>query len=165
MYGVVVEVNRWDWLAVIIQSMMQALLTLALHCAELIFNVRRDEHTWRKASTKSGVAADTSGIKEALTDRRTIALYVFKSVVQWTFGLAVTFNIFITSNLLLLAILMVSLFLLCCFAEFSVRSSLNGHQPITYGDPALIASLMDEAENDPARDRLYGGDKGEIDRI
>ncbi|KAI9655209.1 MAG: hypothetical protein M1831_004919 [Alyxoria varia] len=65
---------------------MQSYLTFALHCAELLINLRRDEKTWRQASSRRGTTSTTNSVSAAFASWETIGLFAFKTVIHWLFG-------------------------------------------------------------------------------
>jgi len=67
----------------------QAGLTLALHCAELLVNLSRDECIVRMAITPKGTDPSYNSIIAAFSSWQTITLFVFKAAVHWLFGLSI----------------------------------------------------------------------------
>lgn len=84
--------------ALLIVAALQSLVTMSVHCVELLVNRSRDEQLWRKAmrqrhrknaeNSNSGSAdIRISSFKAALTSWQTITLFAFKPVIHWMFGL------------------------------------------------------------------------------
>ncbi|KAJ5115473.1 hypothetical protein NUU61_001232 [Penicillium alfredii] len=70
----------------------QGLMTLALHCADLIAAVYLDEQIWRECYT---AGADynprPNALLQGITSRATGTLFVLKIVLHWLFGNAVSY--------------------------------------------------------------------------
>lgn len=69
--GIFIDGPFWDdrvrlFCVFLFCAVMQAFLVMALHCAELLVNVSRDENFWRAASMKKGTALSLSAIKVAV---------------------------------------------------------------------------------------------------
>jgi hypothetical protein len=58
--------NRRDWLGLIIQCLAFAVISVSLHCGELLTDIARDESTWRKATT-TGADAGRGVLLEGAT--------------------------------------------------------------------------------------------------
>lgn len=148
--------NRQDWLGLIIQCIVLTLITLGLHCVELVVHVHRDESVWRKATT---VGIDPTG--SVLWDGTVMwpvwILSIFKSVIHWVFGYAFSANCFFVANLLPLTLLTFLFLLLALFVEILIRYKPKGSQPATYGNIKAIMALVDDWKHQ----RIYWGDKGE----
>jgi hypothetical protein len=148
--------KRKDWLGLIIQCLVLALITLGLHCAELIAHIHRDEAVWRKATTVG--VNPTGGI---LSQGRVMwplwVIFTFKSVVHWVFGSAFSANCYFTANFIPLTTLTFLFFLLALFIEVLLRYEPKGPQPATYGNLKALIHLVDDWEHR----RIFWGDKGE----
>lgn len=79
--------------AIVLIMMMgfQAMLTMGLHCADLLVNMSRDEDTWRKSSQKAGYTSQNA-LMTALSSWKSWLLFVLKPLVHWFFGLGMTFS-------------------------------------------------------------------------
>jgi hypothetical protein len=77
---------RLESIALLIQICVQSFICFNLHCVELLFNVSRDEATWRKA-TLVGMKTNPSPIKSFTTHWQSPVLMALKSLIQWVFGL------------------------------------------------------------------------------
>lgn len=153
--------SRRDWLGLIIQTAVQSCVTLGLHCLELLANVTRDEAVWRKAAGSKGSDTKASPIFAAMKSKHTVALFAFKSVIQWIFGFAFSANVAAWMNLLPLVVLTVLMLCLAMFAEYLARCRPKGPQPVTYGNIQALADLVD----DWSHGKIYWGDKGEAGGI
>ena len=129
--------NHRDWLGLIIQSVVQAIPSLGLHCVELLTQLTMDESVWREASKKKGAQCRAEGILATYRDWLrwpSMVLFVFKSVVQYLFGSAFTAaDIIVAMSLLPAVALSVSTLLLALFAEYLAKRKPSGPQPATYG--------------------------------
>jgi len=147
------------FLGVTIQSLFQSVLTLPLHCTELLTNTLRDERAWRRAYSSKGARTNTNWFTDMLTDWPTIALFLFKGLAQWIFSCAITVNFVVVIDVIPMLTLVGLLFLLALSAELLARYQPKGPQPAAYGDLRLLMELMDEKHHDV----IYWGDKGDLD--
>jgi hypothetical protein len=142
----------------LIVACCQTPLTIALHCAEIMVNLKRDEAVWRAATSSSGTRLASNGVLAAVKSPLTLYLFFFKAVLHWLFGQAVQvqyLNGLGFSGLTLLAMDIVYLILFFPFI-FVARRHPRGAQPATYGHIQTIANLVDEWG--PV---MWWGDKGE----
>ena len=144
----------------------QAFSTLALHAAELVVNLRRDEAAWRKAyssanfSHSKGCKPPGNAIQGAMYNKGSLLLFCLKPLAQWLYGLGffasgggLSFNplpLFALSGLM--AILAITAFI-------SARSKPRGPLPSTYGHLQTLVDLIDDW-GDNAESTLWWGDKG-----
>lgn len=149
--------NRRDWLGLIIHSLILSIVTLGLHCAEVITELTRDEAIWRKATT-SGAHPMAGSIMQGALSWQCWALFVFKCVAPWIFGYALETSLYVIMSLLPLLTLAALFLLLGLLAEFLVRHKPKGPQPATYGNIDALISLIDEWQNG----KIFWGDKGEV---
>jgi len=147
--------HRKDWLGLIIQCLVLAIITLGLHAVESITNVMRDEAIWRKA-TSEGVSPDRSTTLEGLSNWPCWVLFVFKSLTHWIYGYAFSTDLYVFMSLLPLIALTTCFIILGLFTEFLVRWKPKGAQPATYGDMDRLLGLVDEWNHD----LIFWGDKG-----
>ncbi|KAG2119171.1 uncharacterized protein F5147DRAFT_603420 [Suillus discolor] len=134
----------------------QELLTLGLHCSELIVNVIRDERQWRCAARRQGLRVATNPLKPIFTHPLCLILFIAKPFLHWMFGLS--FNIVrgaIQESLELEGFLIhmftaqiwnlcIALFIFACFFTFVALRRPSGPQPAAYGHPQTLANLVDE---------------------
>ena len=149
--------DRRDWLGLIIQCLVISVISLSIHCAELLTDVTRDEFAWRKAMT-TGADAGRGALMEGATSWVCWITFAFKSITPWMFGMTFNTNLMVFSNLIPLCVLATLLLLLAIFSEYLVRRHPKGPQPCTYGNISKLASLVDEWHP-----RMFWGDKGMID--
>ncbi|KAL1840922.1 hypothetical protein VTJ49DRAFT_7620 [Mycothermus thermophilus] len=74
---------------VFVITIIQSIVTLALHCAELIVNLARDEKVFRELIGPRGTNPRYSSILAAFTSWQTLFLFALKAGVHWMFGLAI----------------------------------------------------------------------------
>jgi hypothetical protein len=149
--------NRRDWLGLIIQCMGLSIVTLGLHCLEVLTEMRRDEAIWRKLST-IGANPNAGAMTEGATNWQCWVLFVFKSITPWMFGYALQCNLVAWMHLIPISFLAFLFLMLGLFAEFLIRHKPKGPQPATYGDIRALMSLVDDWNHD----RLFWGDKGVV---
>ena len=144
----------------------QAFSTLALHAAELVVNLRRDEAAWRKAyssanfGSSKGCKPPSNVILGAISNKGSLLLLCLKPLAQWLYGLGffvsragLSFNplpLFALSGLM--TILAVTSFI-------SARSKPRGPLPSTFGHLQTLVDLIDNWGDGTGR-RLWWGDKG-----
>lgn len=158
---------------------IQILYTLALHCAEQLVNLTRDEASWRRAypftfskhsnnsdqpnmKKKFGTVVGRNSTKAAFTAWNTLFLFILKPVSHWLFGLCVIVSSthYITFHPMPLAALSGVALILSIFATVLAFQKPKGPQPATYGDLKMLAEMIDEWGSG-AGETLYWGDKGE----
>lgn len=142
----------------LIVACCQTPLTIALHCAEIMVNLKRDEAVWRSATSSSGTRLISNGVLAALKSPLTIYLFFFKAVLHWLFGQAVQvqyLNGLGFSGITIIAMDIVYLILFFPFI-FVARRHPRGAQPATYGHVQTIANLVDNWG-----EVMWWGDKGE----
>ena len=160
---------------------IQAYLTFALHCVEVLVNSARDQRVWERAtkslkSSSGGVSLESNVVLSFLTSPPNMLLLVSKTAAHWLFNgsllpllylstttvpmvgpgwqdLATQINLFGVPTLFLLGLIMVLLASIC-YVAFKRPS---GPQPSTYGHIQTLAELIDEWGKG---DRLFWGDKG-----
>ncbi|KAF2704687.1 hypothetical protein K504DRAFT_341174, partial [Pleomassaria siparia CBS 279.74] len=147
------------WAMFLMVFVIQAFVTMGLHCAELIVNVSRDEDVWRcMATSVQGYQTGTNTIVAAMKSWKTCSLLALKPVVHWFFGLGMAYyygwGVFMRPpQILYLA------FALTVLALFSTLICLKrpiGPQPATYGHLKTIVDLVDEWHED-----MFWGHKGD----
>jgi hypothetical protein len=131
---------------VLLVLFIQSIVTLSLHCAELIVNLSRDEKVWRELIGDRGTDPRYSSLLAALTSWQTIFLFILKSGVHWMFGLAVNMQYQLGVNLHPPQIFYFSGFSLIT-AIFGTLLSLwrpKGYLPASYGHLQTIVDIIDE---------------------
>ena len=147
---------------------MQSLITLGLHCAELLVNLSRDEAIYRKMEGRHGARAvygssknasasssdkdqSQNSILEAFIAWETNVLFIFKSATHWMFGLAVgtwypSGICMFLSQICYLAILLT---LGTLFGAFLAYTGRRGNLPSAFGHVQTIVDIVDEWPYDP----------------
>ena len=168
--GIQVLDNIWRFQSLIglgVISAMQILNTLALHSAEEIINLSRDESLWRRAANLSpgskGAPISQSAIISALTDWQSILLLIIKPVSHWFFGSsAATFAdgylAFHATPIFCLA--GVNAVLAATITYLGYRKP-KGFQPSTWGNVLKLAEHVD-CWGVGAGGYIFWGDKGPI---
>jgi hypothetical protein len=137
-------------------AFFQSVVTLALHCAELLVNLSRDEGIFRMAITPKGTDPRYNSILAAFSSGQTITLFVFKAAVHWLFGLSINNDFILGVNMYPPQIFYFTAFALmvAIFATYvSLRRPL-GPLPATFGHLQTMADLIDDWE-----DRMFWGHK------
>ena len=130
----------------IILFLVTGVVTIALHCAELVTILTRDETTWRRCnSMKPYVARQNSAIRAA-TSWPYVFLFLLKVVLHWISGKGVTYvynwGIFLRPPQLLY--LAVGMTLMAGFAALLCFKGPSGRQPATFGHVQTLVDLVDE---------------------
>ena len=132
-------------LAFIMMMGFQAMLTMGLHCADLLVNMSRDEDTWRKCSQKEGYTSQNA-LMTALTSWKSWLLFVLKPLIHWLFGLGMAFyigwGIFMRPPQILYTSFAV--LLLTIFGTYLCLDRPKGPQPATFGHVQTLVNLIDE---------------------
>ena len=157
---------------------LQAYLTFALHCAEVLINSARDQHLWEKAARRTGskqrgAPVNTNVIASFLGNPPNVILLLAKVVAHWLFNqsllpIVVFSNSYdnanwqcILSQICLYGVptscLAAVAIVLTGVAWYEAYRSPRGPQPSTYGHLQSLTELVDEWGSG---ERLYWGDKG-----
>lgn len=142
--------------AIFLIASFQAGLTLALHCAELLVNLSRDEAIFRMAITPKGTDPRYNSIIAAFSSWQTITLFIFKAAVHWLFGLAINNDFELGVNMYPPQIFYFTAFAfgVAIFASYVSLRRPSGPLPATFGHLQTMADLIDEWE-----DRMFWGHK------
>jgi hypothetical protein len=134
----------------------QAGLTLALHCAELLVNLSRDEGIFRMAITPKGTDPRYNSIVAAFSSWQTIMLFGFKAAVHWLFGLSINNDFMLGVNMYPPQIFYFTAFTLmvAIFATYVSLRRPQGPLPATFGHLQTMADLIDNWD-----DRMFWGHK------
>jgi hypothetical protein len=141
---------------------IQSILTVGLHCAELQVILLRDESIWRSLSSATGSKRESTynSIIQPLHSFPNIILLLFKPVTHWFFGSALQVDY--AKGLLMRVPQIVYLMILwCLFLLFVCVISFvkpKGTLPATYGHLQTMADIADEVG-----DVMFFGDKGSTD--
>lgn len=149
--------GRRDWLGLLIHTIALAIITLGLHCAEVLTEMTRDEAIWREATTRGADPAVGSLTQGALSWQCWI-LVIFKCVVPWIFSYALDTALSVVMSLLPILTIAVLFLWLGLLAEFLIRHKPKGPQPATYGNVEALAALIDEWHDS----KIFWGDKGAV---
>lgn len=139
-------------------SAFQGFFTLALHCAELVASMNRDESTWRKCYTQHLYSPRPNALLRAATNWVTVILFIFKILLHWLFGNAISYaynwGLFVRPPPFLY--LSIGSLCLSVVLTFSCCQRPKGEQPATFGHVQTLVNLVDEWHL-----QMYWGDKGE----
>ncbi|RTE81035.1 hypothetical protein BHE90_004491 [Fusarium euwallaceae] len=144
----------WLFCTFLFAVVPQAFFVMALHGAELLVTVARDEATWREAAGRHGpgrgaMVAD-GALKSAAKSWLWLALLLYKPVSSWLLtSQGIKFEIqqstsSVVFNPIPLFALTGLLILLVAFEEWLVRRRIGGPQPATYGHLQTLADLVDD---------------------
>ncbi|KAG2119143.1 uncharacterized protein F5147DRAFT_832924 [Suillus discolor] len=135
-------------------AVAQGLLTLGLHCSELIANVIRDERQWRYATRRQGLRVSTNPLVSVFNQPICLILFTVKPFLHWIFALSFDVGrnaINDTLSGFSLSIyaaqiwnLCIALFIFACFFTFIALRRPSGPQPAAYGHLQTLADLVDE---------------------
>jgi hypothetical protein len=171
---------------------IQSIMTMAIHCAELLVNMNRDEKTWRaafvgtsqEARRSHGVKLRTNALASAATSWETLVLFAFKAIAHWLFSLSMIVS-FVSldggydnfgyendhTSILYLWIIFrfVPIFclsgtalVLAIFASYLAFRWPAGGQPAAWGHLQTLADLVDDWRVTGEGGRLWWGDKGTL---
>ena len=161
-YGTGVPVLEQNLCALLITISLQMLLTLTLHCAEVVVNMSRDEDMWRRACSKKGTRSSygaLGSIKAAFGSWKVLCLFSFKAITHWLFGICISEsgNLMYMSWEGLFSVVGV-LLALALFLTYLVDRRPDGTQPATWGHLQTLVDLVDEWASDGKA--MWWGDKG-----
>jgi hypothetical protein len=125
---------------------IQSIVTLSLHCAELLVNLSRDEKVFRELIGPRGTNGHYNSILAAFTSWQTIVLFALKAIVHWIFGLAINLQFQIGVNMHPPQIFYFAGISLVT-AIFGLSLSLQrprGYLPASYGHIQTIADIVDD---------------------
>lgn len=160
-------------LGLLFMCIVQGLQTLGFHCVELLVNMNRDEHVWRKASRPCGTLPSASGpLIAALTSWQTVTLTVLKALLHWLIGQSLVprtwsstydreytprvFSFEMSSSRFLIFAIMT--FIVAAFTTMLAFWPLRGAQPAAWGHLQTLTDLVDNWGEPGAT--LWWGDKG-----
>ena len=147
------------FLAFILILAFQSVLTMGLHCAELLMNLSRDEDIWRETYTAQGYKP-RNGLLIMLRSWKPSLLLLLKPIVHWLFGLGMAFyygwGVFMRpAQVLYLLIFIIGLAFLGAFVS---TTRPQGPQPAAFGHVQTLVDLTDVWT-----EHLYWGHKGRGD--
>ncbi|KAJ4306765.1 hypothetical protein N0V88_000132 [Collariella sp. IMI 366227] len=132
--------------AVFLITAFQSIVTLALHCAELLVNLSRDEKVYRALIGPRGTNSHYNSVLAAFTSWQTLFLFALKAGVHWMFGLAINLQFQLGVNMHPPQIFYFGAFSLAA-ALFGLVLSLHqpkGYLPVAFGHIQTIADVVDE---------------------
>ncbi|KAK3344320.1 hypothetical protein B0T25DRAFT_323332 [Lasiosphaeria hispida] len=124
----------------------QSVVTLSLHCAELIVNLSRDEKIYRELIGPKGTNGRYNSVTAAMSSWQTLFLFALKAGVHWMFGLAISLQFHLGVNMHAPQVFYLAGFTLVT-AVFGMSLSLGrakGLLPPSYGHLQTIADIVDE---------------------
>ncbi|MCJ1406774.1 hypothetical protein MMC19_000842 [Ptychographa xylographoides] len=133
--------------------LLQTIMTVSLHCAELLVNIIRDEKTWRRASSPSskrsaaGLSRSPVNALHALcVSGPALTLFLYKPVLHSLFGLAVSayFSVGLVMRPPQIFYLSVGALLLASFVSAFAFWPPKGPQPASFGHLQTLVDLIDE---------------------
>ncbi|KAI4129669.1 MAG: hypothetical protein LQ347_003685 [Umbilicaria vellea] len=134
--------------------LLQTVMTVSLHCAELLVNVVRDEKTWRRAGRRSGVSESNLGLSRKpmnalhalLVSVPAMTLFLYKPILHWIFSLAVSayFSVGLVMRPPQIIYLSIGAALLASFVSALAFWQPKGAQPATFGHLQTLVNLIDE---------------------
>ncbi|KAG8994525.1 hypothetical protein FRB94_009822 [Tulasnella sp. JGI-2019a] len=132
-------------LGLLFLAAVQAVVTIVLHCCELVTTLARDELVWRAASTGRGVRPAGNPLMVVLRSWQSIILLLAKPAIHWFFGMIVgvdaSFGFGVNGlDLFFLPVL----FLVAVFITVVAVLRPSGPQPVAYGHIQTLADLVDE---------------------
>ncbi|KAJ9654524.1 hypothetical protein H2198_006467 [Neophaeococcomyces mojaviensis] len=147
-------------------ALILSFMTLTLHCAELLINVKRDELAWRAASSEEGAHISSPALKSATCTWQWWFLFILKPLAHWLLGATGIFisvgvggDIMINFNPVPLFVLSGTTALLLAFATRLIWHRPSGPQPSAYGHLQTLIDLVDDW-GVGAEGRLWWGAKG-----
>ncbi|KDQ54543.1 hypothetical protein JAAARDRAFT_60526 [Jaapia argillacea MUCL 33604] len=150
------------WMALAVVTAAQAVLTLGLHCCELLVVLTRDEKTWRRASESEEGTKPRNPVLVILTSWQSMTLLIAKPIIHWLFGNAVSLLPIVLGGLVVRPYQVfnftASLIPLALFITVVAIWGQSGSQPCAYGHIPTLLDLVDEWSP-----QMYWGDKGAPD--
>lgn len=142
--------------------LIQSILTVGLHCAELQVILLRDEAIWRTLASPIGSKPESTynSVTRPFQSLPNIMLLLFKPVVHWFFGSALQIDY--AKGVLMrvphITYLMILWLFFLGFVAFISFTRPKGTLPATYGHLQTMADVADEVGG-----IMFFGDKGSAD--
>ena len=116
---------------------------VALHCAELVMNLSRNEIVWRSATSERDCHIEAyNSVRAAFTSWQTV--FLFKPAMHWLFSLSISvqdgFDLWAPQMLYLSLLIMVFTALVTVLSTWRPA----GPQPASFGHLQTIADLINE---------------------
>ncbi|KAG8859059.1 hypothetical protein FRB96_004629 [Tulasnella sp. 330] len=140
----------------LIVGIVQALITVSLHCSELVTTLARDEEVWRAATSAKGAQPSANPLRVLFGSWQTCGLVLWKPVLHWIFGLSLSLQV--TSGLVLSTVSLAlgpGIIVVAVFVTYIANLKPPGPQPAAYGNVQVLADLVDEWW-----ETMYWGHKG-----
>lgn len=140
------------WTILIIAT-VQSMLTMSLHCSELVVLLARDEATCRSEGSAGDAQRAGNPLRTALGSWQTFGLVAAKPVLHWMFGNAIDAGngqgFFMDARwIFYFSAAMVPL---AGFITFVATRRPRGSEPATYGRIQTLANLFDESASTSSR--------------
>lgn len=151
--------DAYIWVQVLFTALVQSILTIGLHCAELLVTLSRDEAAWRMVSSPKGSSTSHTSAIFALLNWQSLTLSVLKPFLYWVHGMAFSINergLAIFHTQLIYLTIFWALFLI--FITFVSFQKPHGPLPAAYGHLKTLANLADEWH-----EKMFWGHKSEGD--
>lgn len=182
--GIPMSTTVTTFICLLIVFCIQAYLTFALHCIEVIVNSARDQKSWEqaakhlKSAKANGAPLDPNIVVSFLSSPPNLCLLASKSVAHWLFNRAVLPLIFLEADLsstnqadntwentmteiklfgVPVGFLAGLILVLLALTWYLACRCPVGPQPSKYGHIRTLAELIDDWGNGQ---QLYWGDKG-----
>ncbi|KAG8846769.1 hypothetical protein FRB96_001794 [Tulasnella sp. 330] len=144
----------------LLQGMMQSVVTIGVHCCELVTTLARDEAVWRKASSRKGAPPTGHPLEVLMKSGHSVSLLMAKPLIHWVFGLTVSLGA--GSGLAIIAswmfILSGAMVAVAIFITVTANNRPSGPQPAAYGHIQTLTDLVDEWSTKT----MHWGDKGPL---
>jgi hypothetical protein len=129
--------------AIVLIGMIQAIMTVSLHCAELMVNTIRDERSWRDASKEGHRSLNI--LSSMLSSFPALILFILKPAIHWLYSLAVSvyFSVGVTMKGPQVFYLGGGAALLAIFTTICACWTPKGPQPATFGHLQTLSDLVD----------------------
>lgn len=133
------------WASLLI-GVFQSVLTMGLHCCELVTTLSRDEAVWRSATTRKGAVRTSNPIMRVIGSWQSIGLLIAKPLIHFLYGQAITMRVDL--GLLFDGIGMLALsggwIAVAAFVTFVAKRRPKGPQPAAYGHLQTMVDLVDD---------------------
>lgn len=137
--------------SIVIIAALQSVITLSLHCAELIVNLSRDEEVFRRVTSSKGAHPKYNSILMTLKSWQSIVLLMCKAISHWMFSLAL--SSYLRLPILVMYPMQISYLsipsgIVAAFATYVSLRRPSGPLPATYGHLKRLVDLIDECQGD-----------------
>jgi hypothetical protein len=122
----------------LVQSGMQGLIALAMHCADVVIDTKNDETSWQEAYARYAETPNAFIPRRYKIRWLTILLFLAKTLVQWVFSFAISVNVILAVALLPLIVATVIMLFIAILLEVVARRTPRGGAPTTYGEFSVL---------------------------